>query len=90
MTREECEKLLAEKLHEVAEIYLQYNPDGKWLGLSFSADREGRYFSIVNTYWDERKDSDGNVLRAKGDDVNHPIDYWCHEDLKDGEDVESE
>lgn len=88
MTREECEKLMAEKLHEIAEIYLQYNPDGKWLALSFHADREGRYFSIVNAYWDEKIASDGNVIREEGRDINHPIDYWVHERLNGGEQVE--
>lgn len=76
MTRAECEKLIAEKLHEITDIYLQYNPDGKYLTLYFQRDDNGTYYAFGNEYWDEAKDEDGNITREEGADVNIPVDYW--------------
>ena len=71
MTREECEKLIAEKLHEIAEIYLQYNPAGKYLSLTFQvnkADETNHHYQFNNEYWRivgvfETEDESGNVDR---------------------------
>ena len=63
MTREQCERLLLKKLHDIKNIYLQYNPDGKYLTLVFATDERGDYFQFNNRYWED------------GEDVNIPISY---------------
>ena len=49
MTREECEKILIEKLKEMQEIYKQYNPEGEYLTMCIMTD----YLSINNDYSNE-------------------------------------
>ena len=90
MTREECENLIAEKLHEIAEIYIQYNPAGKYLSLSFlvtSADEANeaeRYYQFNNEYWDN------TAIRSKGRDADCPINYSESVKIEEGDSVESE
>lgn len=48
MTRIECEQKILEKLDEIREIYLQYNPGGDYLSLFCS--KSGT--SVNNEYWD--------------------------------------
>ena len=79
MNKEECEKLIAEKLHEIVDIYHQYNPDGKYLTLCYSDQEGGIYFSASNCYWEEKCNDDGEVEIEAGEDADHPIDYWINE-----------
>ena len=79
MTRNECENLINEKLHEIVSIYHQYNPDGKYLGLFFAKSPDGNFYSFNNAYWPETLDEDGEIEQAAGEDVNFPIQYWKNE-----------
>lgn len=47
MTRNECEKKLAEKLYEIKEIYKEYNPGGDYLRLNITNE----YISACNEYY---------------------------------------
>lgn len=90
MTREECEKLIAEKLHEIAEIYLQYNPAGKYLSLTFlvtnadEANEAERHYQFNNKYWEECS------TLSRGRDADYPIDYSEPVKIEEGDSVESE
>ena len=93
MTREECEKLIVEKLHEIAEIYLQYNPAGKYLNLTFQvnkADEAKHHYQFNNEYWGATYNSDGSVRLSEGRDVDRPIDYFESVKTEEGDSVESE
>lgn len=79
MNRTECETLIAEKLHEIVDIYHQYNPDGRYLTLSYSDQTDGLFYSAMNLYWEEVRDEDGNVKIEAGADVEHPFQYWVNE-----------
>lgn len=50
MTREECEWAMLNKLHEIYDIYHQYNAEGEYLSLSVTA---GKHFSANNAYYGE-------------------------------------
>lgn len=52
MTREECEKAILAKIEEIAEIYHQYNPDGKYLDMCMNGD-DGTHMSVNNAYFGE-------------------------------------
>lgn len=69
MQREECEQLLIRKLKEMVDVYLQYNPDGKYLCLGYLRDEDEGTFSlnVNNSYWPS---IDGDPA---GDDVDLPI-----------------
>ena len=90
MTREECENLIAEKLHEIAEIYLQYNPAGKYLSLTFTstdadeANEATRFYQFNNEYWNDR------TILSKGRDVDYPINYSESVKIEEGDSFESE
>ena len=47
MTRDECEKKLAEKLYEIKGIYKEYNPDVDYLRLNITNE----YISACNEYY---------------------------------------
>ena len=67
MTQKECEKLIAEKLVEIVGIYHQYNPDGKYLSLTYMGG-EGSEIWCNNRFWDF-SDEGGEI----GEDVDRPI-----------------
>lgn len=51
MTRQEAEQRIAEKLHEVIEIYKEYEPKGEYLHMSLLRGR----LSFNNDYWNRIK-----------------------------------
>lgn len=55
MDRRQCESLIMEKLEEIVAIYHEYNPEGRYLSLTYIND-SGEYFDIVNRYYDEDKE----------------------------------
>ena len=56
MGRKECEKLIAEKLQEIVDIYHQYNPQGAYLAMTYYKDSEHESVSVNNCYWDGGED----------------------------------
>lgn len=50
MNKKQCEKLILEKLKEIGDIYLQYNPKGDYLSLCFMNEDNELYFSFNNDY----------------------------------------
>ena len=65
MDREECERLICEKLIEIQKIYKEYNPKGEYLNLTIF--NEGVSFN--NARW------------KGGEDEDKPINYlWRRED----------
>lgn len=62
MKREKCEKLILEKLKEINDIYLEYNPKGEYLNLSIIVEKNKSYLSFNNQYYEE--------------DKKNPIDVW--------------
>lgn len=65
MTKEECEKIMAEKFKEIVEVYKQYNPEGSYLDLTYSVNKDGKFMYIRNAYFDS--------------DTDHPIDRFIAE-----------
>lgn len=51
MNHAECIKAIKEKLDEIVGIYHQYNPDGKYLSLTYSDGWQ----MVNNRYWEEDK-----------------------------------
>ena len=62
MKREKCEKLILEKLKEIKDIYLEYNPKGEYLSLSIIVEKNKSYLSFNNQYY--------------GEDKKKSIDFW--------------
>ena len=48
MTRNQCERKLAQKIKELWEIYQEYNPDGKYLSVAIT---DGNPFHCNNEYY---------------------------------------
>ena len=55
MNRKECEKLIFQKLKEIKDIYLEYNPKGEYLSLSIIVEKNKSYLSFNNRYYEEDK-----------------------------------
>lgn len=45
MNRQECEKIILEKLEEIVAIYHEYNQEGNYLSLTYLRDDDG--FSYI-------------------------------------------
>lgn len=63
MEREKCEKLILEKLKEIKDIYLEYNPKGEYLSLSIIVKKNKAYLGFNNQHY--------------GEDKKKPIDFWA-------------
>lgn len=70
MTRHECETIILEKMQEIVDVYHQYNPDGRYLALTYMDEDNDGYIMCNNRCWrfDEEDKEDG-------EDVNFPIDF---------------
>ena len=67
MSKEECEAKILEKLNEINEIVLQYNPSNTYLGLFISVES----ISFNNNYWEDGMDKPINYCKfLKEDDEN--------------------
>ena len=47
MGREDCERIIIKKMHEIMGTYHQYNPDGERLTMYVIGD----HYSVDNIYW---------------------------------------
>lgn len=82
MTRQEIEGYIIDKLKEIKEEYLKYNPEGEYLSMSVTYDEEGNgndngdwscwHFAVNNAHYDEG-----------APDAEKPVDAWGYEDIKD-------
>ena len=77
MTRQECEQIIAQKLHEIVDVYHEYHPEGKYLSLCFNADDGEAMFQFNNRNWD--------LPDSRGEDVDMPIYYFVIEKEKEAE-----
>ena len=69
MNKKQCEKLILEKLKEIGDIYLQYNPEGDYLNLFFMKDEDNElYFSFNNSYTEKDKSKPINFTRFEKDE----------------------
>ena len=69
MNKKQCEKLILEKLKEIGDIYLQYNPKGDYLNLCFMKDEDNElYFSFNNSYAEKDQSKPINFTRFEKDD----------------------
>lgn len=66
MNKKQCEKLIFQKLKEIMDIYLEYNPKGEYLSLSIIVEKNKAYLSFNNRYY--------------GEDKKKPIDFWVVQD----------
>ena len=51
MTRQECEAAILGKMQEIVDIYHQYNPNGKYLNLTYLDDENDGYIMCNNRHW---------------------------------------
>lgn len=67
MNRQECEKLIIEKLKEIVTIYHEYNQDGNYLSLAYLRDEDGASYMGANRttdlkridIWKHKEESNG-------------------------------
>ena len=78
MTRLECEQIIAQKLHEIVDVYHEYHPEGKYLSLCFNADDEEEMIQFNNRSW--------NLPDEPGEDADMPINYIVLMKKKEAED----
>lgn len=50
MTKQECEQKILTNLMEIANVYMQYNPDGDYLDLAFIASSDGVSYMFNNAH----------------------------------------
>ena len=70
MTRQECETMILEKMQEIVDIYHQYNPDGRYLNLTYMDEENDGYIMFNNRCWTFDEED-----REDGEDVDFPIDF---------------
>lgn len=66
MDRRQCESLIMEKLEEIVAIYHEYNPEGRYITLTYANYSGAEYFDIVNRYYDEDKEYQINYNNIEG------------------------
>ena len=72
MERREIEQNIIKKLHEIWDLYKQYDPDGIYLSLFVSKGESETIFCVNNDYWLEDTKCTINVMeRDKEYTVNH-------------------
>ena len=74
MTRQECEKAIADKMREIVGIYHNYNPDGKYISLCYMKEDGDETIHGNNRYW-TAQNTDG----VDGEDKDLPIDFFENE-----------
>lgn len=80
MTRQEIEGFIIDKLKEIKEEYLKYNPEGKYMNLCINYGENGN----DNGDWDCWTFSANNEhYEGSGHDHDRPVDVWAYEDVKD-------
>ena len=68
MDRQECEKKILRRLKSIVKLYKEYNPDGRYLALSFMIMEDGTaFYSGNNRYWDAIDDVE------RGEDFDKPL-----------------
>lgn len=50
MDRKTCEEKIAEKIQEIMDIYLEYEPDGDYLAITINSKE--RVASVNNDHWE--------------------------------------
>lgn len=63
MEQKDCVREIREKLEEIVGIYHRYNPEGKYLALSYS---DG-WILFNNRYWEEDKNRAINFTEEEGE-----------------------
>lgn len=61
MTRTECEHRIAEHMESIIAILKEYNPESKYLSLSFCGSESETFYQFNNEYF--------------GADAEHPVDF---------------
>lgn len=62
LTRKECEASILEKLDEIKEIYLQYNPNGDYLSCTLFCKDE---YAYVDNASNEEKPIDAWTIKGE-------------------------
>ncbi len=65
MTRHECEEKIIGMLEEIKAIYLEYNPNGKYLGMSYNVTDGKPCLCVNNAYWHGGEDEDRVLTVSK-------------------------
>ena len=79
MTREECERIIADKMAEIVDAYLEYYPEADYLSMCFLKSENGNGNDFGD--WDTYKFDAHNAI-FKGDEGKR-LDVHCHKDIKD-------
>jgi len=66
MNRHNTEEKILDLLEEIMNVYREYNPDGKYLTMTFSVSEGKPYVSVNNAYWHGGDDED-HVITASRD-----------------------
>jgi hypothetical protein len=77
VTRNECERQIAEKLAEIREIMLEYSPNTDYLSMCIIKSKNGN----DDGEWDCWSMEASN--KYYGEDKDFPINLRCHKDIKD-------
>lgn len=63
MDRQDCEKIIIEKMKDIVAIYHEYNPDGEYLSLCYRKDDDGiDQVSFNNASWEDDKEKPIRVM----------------------------
>lgn len=57
-TRNECEMEIKNLLKQIVDVYHEYNPNGKYLSLTYINDTNEQYISFNNRSWVDGEDKD--------------------------------
>lgn len=65
VNRHETEEMLLDLLEEIMNVYREYNPDGKYLSMSFSMVDGNPYVSVNNAYWPGGEDENAVITASR-------------------------
>lgn len=66
MNRHDTEEKILDLLEEIMNVYHGYNPDGKYLTMTFGVHEGKPYVNVSNAYWHGGDDED-HVITASRD-----------------------
>ena len=75
MDMKKCANLIAGKIDEIMEIYMQYNPSGEILHISAVGD----YITAFNNYWKEDEEHPLDFFRLEKKDKIEITHHNCNE-----------
>lgn len=65
VNRHDAEEKMLDLLEEIMNVYLEYNPDGKYLTMTFSVYNGKPCVSVSNAFWHGGEDEEAVIMASR-------------------------